>query len=188
MSSERDFFGRGGLLAAVALLAYLLFLSGLLIGPAVPVLILLAAAGVAATVAHLKNPEATRRWFSRFVRRDPVRRGAARRPRDRAVPLVARHRDMSLAMPTASGTEAERGLPAGSPLLRLPLIRGWRSPREMARDFVLLGLAGVALLLTGVALPDWPVLSWIGRVLSVVGALCILVGSGVVYSYWRSRA
>jgi hypothetical protein len=79
------------------------------------------------------------------------------------------------------------GLAAGSPLIRVLLGRGWRDPTAMARDFVLIGLAGAALLLVGQTLPDWPLIAWIAEFLSFLGLLTVLIASGVVYSAWQGR-
>lgn len=185
MTPGPDRFGRGGRIALLALAAYLLFLSGLLIGPPAPVLVLLATAAIALAVTYLRNPERVHRFLPR-PRRRPARARPSPRPASAAGSGV---RDTE----SVSGVSAEtpvpqrRGLATGSPLLRLLLARGWRSPAEMTRDFALFGLAGLVLLLTGIALPEWPLLSWIGKVLSILGVLCMLISSGVVYSYLQGR-
>lgn len=188
MPSGRDRFGRRGLGALLALSAYLLFLSGLLIGPALPVLVLLAAAAGFLVVAYLRNPGAVRRWNPRRGRRIESREGEfpsrAVRRGGHTEPRPVRRRQLPVRDPSAT---VRRGLAAGSPMLRMVLGRNWRSPTAMARDFALLAAGGVALLLTGLVLPNWPLMSWVGEVLSMLGTLVILISSGVLYSYWRDR-
>ncbi|TCM87526.1 hypothetical protein [Rhodovulum steppense] len=191
MTSGRDFFGRGGLAALVVLVVYLLALSGVLLGTAVPLLVLLAAATVVLILAYLKNPDRFHRLLARLraawqarPRRQPAPPRPA--PAPRSAPL---RQGLIATAPARSPDMADRrGLTSGSPLLRALLGRGWRSPAAMARDFLLIGLAGAALLLTGLALPDWPLLSWLGKVFSMLGVLIMLISSGVVYSYWRGRS
>ncbi|GAA0312292.1 hypothetical protein [Rhodovulum strictum] len=194
MTWGRDFFGRGGLAALVVLVGYLLVLSGVLLGTAVPFLVLLAAATVVLILAYLKNPDRVHRLLARLrtawqdrPRRQPAQPRPSRpAPAPRAAPL---RQGLIATAPARSPDMADRrGLTSGSPLLRALLGRGWRSPAAMARDFLLIGLAGAALLLTGLALPDWPLLSWLGKVFSMLGVLIMLISSGVVYSYWRGRS
>jgi|GEM_PF-6575610 len=66
MTSGRDFLGRGGLAALVVLVVYLLVLSGVLLGTAVPLLVLLAAAAVVLILAYLKNPDRFHRLLARL--------------------------------------------------------------------------------------------------------------------------
>lgn len=177
MPSGRDRFGRGGLGALLALSAYLLFLSGLLIGPALPVLVLLAAAAGFLVLAYLRKPGSVRCWIPRRTR-------LAKSRKVEIAPRPVRRGELSV---RGSPASRQRGLSAGSPVLRSLLRRNWRSPAAMVRDFALLGAGGIALLLTGLVLPEWPLLSWLGEVLSILGMLGILVSSGVLYSYWRDQ-
>lgn len=186
MSSGRDFFGRGGLIATLLLAAYLLVLGGLLLGPLVPVLVLLAGALGWAVLGLLRNPARTDRLADRLkalVRRTrtspppvagPGNGGNSVTGLRNLVPArVVRHRPV----PPHSEPPAIRMIPG----------RSWRSPGSMARDFVVLGLAGLGLFVVGSVLPDWPFLTWLGEVLSILGILGMLIASGVLYSYWRDR-
>ena len=186
MPSLRQAFGQGGLVAVLALLGYLLVIAAVLIGPSVLVIAaaLAAAAGLAA--AYARHPEKVHSRARSFghrlqTRALPALRGTAP---NRSVPAK---RATVTRLDRAPREEDGPGLAPGSPLIRLLLGRGWRDPAAMARDFVLIGAAGAALLLAGLALPDWPVIAWLAKVLSFLGLLTVLIASGVLYSAWQGR-
>ncbi|SIO06962.1 hypothetical protein SAMN05444722_0305 [Rhodovulum sp. ES.010] len=185
MSPGPEFFGRGGRIALFALAAYLLVLSGLLIGPAVPLLAIVAVAVAALSVSALRHPGTVRHWAARLARL--VRRESRDTGPEPTVPPQPRRPRSTLAATGPSSFE-RRGLTEGSPLLRLLLGRNWQNREAMVRDFTVLGAGGLVLVLIGLVLPDWPLLGWLGEVLSILGVMGILIATAVLYSSWRDRA
>jgi len=207
MPSFRDILGHRGGLALLALTAYLLALATLLVGPSVLVVVTALAALAALAAFYLRDPEAAHRRINALWQR--LRGRVAEAQRARARRSQAAHRtDAQTDAPPEPQTDAQTGetpeLPAGGAPRRLPaeegpglatgsaplrllLGRGWREPGAMVRDFALIGLAGIALMLAGTALPDWPVLAWIAKLLKFLGLFSLLVASGVIYSAWQGR-
>ncbi|RAP41033.1 hypothetical protein BYZ73_12620 [Rhodovulum viride] len=191
MPSLRKLIGQGGRIALFLLALYLVVLCGLLIGPTFTAVCILVLAVVGGCALYLRNPDRADRWMSALPRRTrretapaaepgPVVPSSATELSDRPVQLPAL-RDPAL------DREAER------PKRRTMLdTLGWETPAAMARDFAVLGLAGLGLAIVGYTLPAWPVLSWIAGLLKVLGVLLVLFSSGVLYSFgrelfWRGR-
>ncbi|MCE8418887.1 hypothetical protein LZ190_09230 [Rhodovulum sulfidophilum] len=195
MPSLRKLIGQGGRIALLLLVLYLLGLFGVLIGPWFSLLALVLVAVAAACILYMRHPEKMERWLSALPRRA--------RPAGQPAPAP----QPAMAAAASTGTEIS-GKPVQLPALREPDpsdeaaegdsklsmldALGWKSPAAMARDFALLGLAGLVMVVVGRILPEWPLLSWIGGVLEIVGVLCVLFSSGVLYSFgreffWRGR-
>ncbi|TDX29625.1 hypothetical protein [Rhodovulum visakhapatnamense] len=189
MPSLRKLIGQGGRIALFLLALYLVVLCGLLIGPTFTAVCLVVLAVVGGCVLYLRNPDRADHWKSALPRRTrretapaatPVVPASATDLQDRPVQLPAL-RDPAL------DREDER-----PPRLTMLDTLGWETPAAMARDFAVLGLAGLGLAIVGYTLPAWPVLSWIAGLLKVVGVLLVLFSSGVLYSFgrelfWRGR-
>lgn len=185
MSPHYGILKRGGVIAFLVLALYLLVVATSLIGP----LVLIVTAGLAVVAVlvavYVTNPEGVHRRVLALLRWGKARFAARPRRQPRPRPAMPARGSQPTLYRRPERDEADAGLAKGSPLLRLLLGRGWRNPAAMTRDFVLFGLAGLVLLLVGLALPDWPIIAWLGKLLSLVGLLAMLIASGVVYSAWH---
>jgi len=175
----------------LALAVYLVAVAAFLFGPSVLAGAVALVVVAAVATAYVRYPDGFHRRARAIQSRSRALIAAwrARRAQRQARPAkpVSKAVTRPVRMSRIDASVDARGLTSGSPVLRVLLGRGWRNPASMARDFVLIALGGGALLLAGQALPDWPVISWIGKFLSLLGLLCVLIASGVLYSAWQDR-
>ncbi|WP_414896543.1 hypothetical protein [Rhodovulum sp. YEN HP10] len=195
MPSLRKLLGQGGRIALLLLVLYLLALLGVLIGPWFSILALVLVAVAAACILYMRYPEKIKRWLPALPRRGRPAEQPAPGPQPgmaAAASTGAEISDKPIQLPALREPDPADEQTEGASKLSMLETLGWKSPAAMARDFALLGLAGLVMVAVGRLLPEWPLLSWIGGVLEIVGLLCVLFSSGVLYSFgreffWRGR-